>query len=151
MNFDHKEDMYNRYDYSFSTEQMTNKLLCTFTTPGDVNSLVSHLSSTYDIMYNKIFILNILNENELVCTYNVDQGNVESMPDNTILVHRKKETNSLYSLNALNELIKKLNGGVENINFPIPWKNYKNCILLTRQGELQQLKTSIKKIVNLSE
>jgi hypothetical protein len=151
MIFEAKENMYNKYDYDSSSEQMTNKLLCTFTTLGDVDDLVNHLFSTYDIMYDKVFVLNILEENELVCTYNVDQGNVESMPDNTILVHRKKETNSLYSLNALNELIKKLNGGVENVNFPIPWSNYRNCILLTRQGELKQLKTSIKKIVDFSK
>ena len=28
------------------------------------------------------------------------------LPENTILVHRKKETNTLYTINALNELIK---------------------------------------------
>jgi hypothetical protein len=100
-------------------------------------------------MYNKIFVLKILNEDEIVCTYNIDQGNVDSIPSNTILVHRKKETNSLYTINALNELIKSLNGGQLNNNFKINWDNYRNTILLTRQSELKQLKTKIYKIVEV--
>jgi hypothetical protein len=44
-------------------------------------------------------------------TYNVDLGNTkgEFAIGNTILVHRKKQTNTLYTINALNELIKSLN------------------------------------------
>ena len=65
-------------------------------------------------------------------TYNVDMNNSssESMVDNTILVHRKKQTNTLYTINALNELIKSLNNGVLDKTFAIDWENYKNCILL---------------------
>jgi len=55
----------------------------------------------------------------------VDQGNVENIPVNTILVHRKKETNTLYTINALNDLIKKLNGGVVDISFRVNWQHYK--------------------------
>jgi hypothetical protein len=32
------------------------------------------------------------------------KNNVSEIPENTILVHRKKETNTLYTINALNEL-----------------------------------------------
>ena len=64
-------------------------------------------------------------------------------------VHRKKESNTLYSINALNELIKSLNGGVVDTRFPIEWKHYKNTILLTQHNELKQLRTKIYKIVEL--
>jgi hypothetical protein len=50
--------------------------------------------------------LHIKSNDEYVCTYNVDQPNINNIPENTILVHRKKETNTLYTINALNELIK---------------------------------------------
>ena len=83
-------------------------------------------------------------------TYNVDQGNVRNIPLNTILVHRKKETNTLYTINALNELIKKLNGGVVDTKFPINWQHYRNCVLLTQHGDLKQLNTKIHDIINLS-
>ena len=88
-------------------------------------------------------------KDEFVITYNVDQTNLSSIPDNTILVHRKKESNTLYTINALNELIKKLNGGVVDTKFPIDWNHYRNCILLTQHNELNQLNTKIHKIVEV--
>ena len=45
-------------------------------------------------MYNKIFALYIKSNEEYVITYNVDQGNLNEIPSNTILVHRKKDTNT---------------------------------------------------------
>jgi|TARA_R110000751_G_scaffold174141_1_gene280518 hypothetical protein len=100
-------------------------------------------------MYNKIFVLHVKSNNEYVCTYNIDQGNVSNIPDNTILVHRKKDSNTLYTINALNELIKNLNGGVVDTKFPIDWQHYRNTILLTQHDELKQLKTKIYKIIEL--
>tara|TARA_R110000764_G_scaffold59984_2_gene129102 strand:- start:262 stop:564 length:303 start_codon:yes stop_codon:yes gene_type:complete len=100
-------------------------------------------------MYNKIFVLYIKSNNEYVCTYNIDQGNISEIPSNTILVHRKKDSNTLYTINALNELIKNLNGGVVNTKFPIEWQHYKNTILLTQHDELKQLKTKIYKIIEV--
>ena len=128
---------------------LNNKLFCTFTTLEGIDDLLNHITSSYAVMYNKIFILHIKSNDEYVLTYNVDQGNVSEIPDNTILVHRKKETNTLYTINALNELIKSLNGGVVNTKFPIDWKHYRNCILLTQHNELKQLNTKIHKIIEL--
>ena len=96
-----------------------------------------------------MFALYIKSNDEYVLTYNVDQGNVSEIPKNTILVHRKKETNTLYTINALNELIKSLNGGVVDTKFPIDWQHYRNCILLTQHNELKQLNTKIHKIIEL--
>ena len=100
-------------------------------------------------MYDKIFVLHVKSNDEYVCTYNIDQGNLSEIPANTILVHRKKESNTLYTINALNELIKRLNGGVVDTRFPIEWQHYKNTILLTQHDELKQLKTKIYKIIEL--
>ena len=96
-----------------------------------------------------MFVLHIKSNNEYVVTYNVDQGNINDIPDNTILVHRKKDSNTLYTINALNELIKKLNNGVVDTKFPITWEHYKNSVLLTQHDELKQLKTKIYKIIEL--
>ncbi|MBT5974404.1 MAG: hypothetical protein HOG64_01710 [Flavobacteriaceae bacterium] len=96
-----------------------------------------------------MFVLHIKSNNEYVVTYNVEQGNISSIPDNTILVHRKKDSNTLYTINALNELIKRLNGGVVDSRFRIDWKHYKNTILLTQQNELKELKTKIHTIIEL--
>ena len=128
---------------------LNNKLFCTFTDIDNLDALLEEIKSKYTIIYNKLFVLEIVGKDEFVITYNVDQGNVHTIPDNTILVHRKKESNTLYTINALNELIKKLNGGVVDSSYQVNWQHYKNCILLTQHNELNQLNTKIYKIIVL--
>jgi len=143
--------MYQPYDFESNPDinSMNNRLFCTFTTLEEMDNLIDRVQEKYDILYNKIFALHIKSNNEYVITYNVDQNNVSTIPDNTILVHRKKDTNTLYTINALNELIKSLNGGVVDTKFPIEWPHYKNCILLTQHHEIKQLNTKIFKIISL--
>jgi len=128
---------------------LNNKLFCTFTDLDNLDTLLEKIKSKYTIVYNKMFVLEIVGKEEYVITYNVDQGNVHTIPDNTILVHRKKESNTLYTINALNELIKKLNGGVVDTKYQVDWQHYRNCILLTQHNELNQLNTKIYKIIEI--
>jgi len=139
------------YDYepTINFKDLNNKLFCTFTNLEDLDSLIASINRSYEIMYNKMFVLQIKNSAEYVVTYNVEQANVASIPDNTILVHRKKDTNTLYTINALNELIKSLNRGVVDPKFKIDWQHYRNTILLTQQNELKELKTKIHTIIEL--
>lgn len=130
-------------------EDMSNKLFCTFSTEQGLDSLISEIQSRYKIIYNKIFILYSSNQDEYICTYNVDFGNVSGFIPNTILVHRKKESNTLYTINALNLLIKELNGGVLDTSYKINWPDYRNCILLTKGNELKKVNTKLHKIVEL--
>ena len=128
---------------------LNNKLFCTFTDLDNLDRLLEEIKSKYTIIYNNLFVLEIVGKDEFVITYNVDQGNVHTIPENTILVHRKKESNTLYTINALNELIKKLNGGVVDSSYQVDWQHYKNCILLTQHNEVNQLNTKIYKIIEL--
>lgn len=154
MDLQNNLNMY-RYQYDFisgmdnSNFVTNNKLFATFTSLHEIDNLVSLIREKYTIMYNKIFVLYIKQNDEYICTYNVDCVNVNDVIDNTILVHRKKETNSLYTINSLNELIKKLNNGIEDNSYKIDWNNYKNTILLTQHNELKELKTKIYQIINL--
>ena len=140
------------YDVTTSLQNikdLDNKLFCTFTDLENLDNLLEEIQSKYTIIYNKMFVLEIVGKDEYVVTYNVDQGNVYSIPDNTILVHRKKESNTLYTINALNELIKGLNGGIVDTKFRVDWQHYKNCILLTQHNTLNQLNTKISRIIDL--
>ena len=137
------------YDKPINQIDLENRLICTFSTYDEVDSLVNNIRSTYNIKYNKMFILHVQSSDEYAVTYNVEQGNVNGLPENTILVHRKKDSNTLYTINALNELIKNLNGGVVDTKFPIEWQHYRNTILLTQHNELKQLRTKIHKIIEL--
>jgi hypothetical protein len=150
--FEPQHNIYNQYDFITDknfTDNMNNRLFATFTPQESIEILVENLSTTYNIMYKKMFILFVKSTNEYVITYNVEQGNVENIPANTILVHRKKESNTLYTINALNDLIKKLNGGAVDPSYRIEWPHYRNCILLTQHGDIKQLNTKIYKIIDL--
>jgi len=151
MNLETPPYIYNGYDFDIYQENLSvnNRLFCTFVEHDNIDELIYQLTRSYSILYNKLFVLHSKSNNEYVVTYNVDQNNVGDIPDNTILVHRKKDTNTLYTINAINELIKSLNGGVVDTKFPIEWNHYKNCILLTQEGELKQLNTKIYKIIEV--
>ena len=130
---------------------MNNRLYCTFTTNENVEEITERVKSSYVILFNKIFVLENLDGDKIMLTYNVDMGNsnTNNIIDNTILVHRKKQTNTLYTINALNELIKSLNSGVLDKKFPIEWNNYKNCILLIQTEGFNKIDTKIREIINL--
>ena len=130
---------------------MNNKLYCTFTNTKDIDIIVEKIQSSYVILFNKLFVLESLDGEKIMLTYNVDMGNTsrDSILDNTILVHRKKQTNTLYTINALNELIKSLNNGVLDKRFPIEWNDYKNCILLIQADGFNRIDTKIREIINL--
>jgi hypothetical protein len=139
------------YDLFNSTFLMANKLFCTFTAPEELDNTLNTLQTKYTILYSKIFVLESLSTEEYVCTYNIDTFNMEqqSVLPNTILLHRKKESNTLYTINALNALIKSLNNGELDTNFRINWIDYKNSILLIQNNDLNIIKTKIHKIINL--
>ena len=130
---------------------MNNRLYCTFTTNENVEEITERVKNSYVILFNKIFVLESLDGQKVMLTYNVDMGNssTSGIIDNTILVHRKKQTNTLYTINALNELIKSLNSGVLDKKFPIEWNNYKNCILLIQTEGFNKIDTKIREIINL--
>lgn len=139
------------YDLGQSNDltYMGHKLFCTFTTVEELDELLYQLQTSYTILFSKIFVLKVLDQPEYVCTYNIEPTSVRTFPDNTILVHRKKESNTLYTINALNELIIRLNNGVLDKNFRVDWNRYRNCILLTKGNEFNKLNTSLHKIVEV--
>jgi hypothetical protein len=138
-------------EYNITIQELANKLFATFTKKEDIEKTIETITSRYTILFNKIFILESKDSDELICTYNIDPGNLSTMSvlPNTILLHRKKESNSLYTINALNTLIKSLNNGYADPNYKVNWNDYKNTILLTNGPDLRKLETTIFKIVNL--
>jgi|TARA_B100000035_G_C20822109_1_gene474716 hypothetical protein len=142
-----------QFDYDiepiFTSEDMSNKLFCTFSTEEGLDDVLNNIQERYKIIYNKIFVLYSKSQNEYMCTYNVDFGNVSNFIENTILVHRKKETNTLYTINALNTLIKSLNNGELDTSYRVNWNDFRNCILLTKGPELKRVNTKLYKIIEL--
>ena len=131
---------------------MNTQLLCTFTTNKKLDQTLMDISSKFNVIYEKIYVLqNEDKHHELICTYNVEKNRDLDFNAvaNTISLHRKKITNTLYTINALNELIMEINNGVLDTKFELPWELYKNMILITNKEGLSRISTRILKIINI--
>lgn len=131
-------------------EDLKNKLFCTFSAKDRLDETLDVITGEYSILYSKIFVLESEASDEFLCTYNieVDQTATRILP-NTILLHRKKESNTLYTINSLNLLIKSLNNGILDTTYRVNWQDYRNTVLLTQGSDLRKLSTKIHKIVTL--
>lgn len=69
----------------------------------------------------------------------------------TLRVHRKKNTNTLYTINALNETIKKENNGVLDKKYKLNWENYSDSFLLVKGGVLVKVPLRVHKIFSIEE
>jgi hypothetical protein len=104
---------------------------------------------TYEVVYKRIFVLSIQDSEELVCSFNVDKENQRKQLPGAMLVHRKKDTNTLYTINSLNALIRSENNGVLDPKFSVNWSKFSNALLVTSNNELKVLKTKVYQIINL--
>lgn len=132
---------------------MQTQLLCTFTTKEELQNTLQIIRETYHIVYNYIYVLqNKGNLNELFVTYNIDTSIKPDRPlSDTILVHRKKQSNTLYTINALNELVKEENGGVLDKSFSIDWDKFKNTIIVTNIEGTKRISTRIFEVIEFSQ
>lgn len=132
---------------------MQTQLLCTFTTKDKLKDILQEIRETYHIVYNYIYVLqNKGNLDELFITYNIDTSfRPEKSLEDTILVHRKKQSNTLYTINALNELVKEENGGVLDKKFSINWEKFKNSIIVTNVQGTKKISTRIFEVIEFNK
>jgi len=125
------------------------QLLCTFTNSDSYENEIESLANFYTVDGGRIYILqNVDNQDEIFLTFNALKSNEKYYPK-TISVHRKRDFNVLYSINALNELVKLENNGVFSATFNIPWDHYRNSIITTKDGKLKITPTKLVKIFRL--
>ena len=130
---------------------MRTQLLCTFTKRNHFKETIDVIIACNEIVFDKIYVFqNEDDHHQLICTYNVeyDEDAIQDVPD-TISLHRKKQSNTLYTINALNDLIRELNDGKLDKSFPIDWNNYRNSLLLTNETGLNKIPTRIYSIVDV--
>ena len=131
---------------------MRTQLLCTFTRKSKLNEIVDIIVSCNDILYDKIYVFeNKDDSNQLICTYNVEFiENYEENIIDTISLHRKKQSNTLYTINALNEVIREKNGGVLDKSYMVDWDEFENTLLLTNESGLSKIPTKIQQIIDVT-
>ncbi len=129
---------------------MRTQLLCTFTNESEFENILESVNGSFELYSRKIFILKLSPSKELVVSYNIIPSPNNKFLPNTILTHRKKESNTLYTINALNSLIADLNGGIVDKSYIVNWEDYKNSMILTEGDGYKVLKTSLFRIVNVN-
>ena len=92
---------------------------------------------------------NVEKPDSLICTYNVEKTEDFIQNSKTMAIHRKKETNTLYTINALNEAIREANNGILDKKFSLEWSKYRNSLLLTNDQGLNVVRTKLHKIVSV--
>ena len=110
---------------------MKPQLLCTFTYLDRLPSSLGEIYAAYTApaINNLKCYMYVENPSNVICVYNVDSN--ERKLKNTISINRKKETNTFYSINALNNLIRILNNGVLDKTYVIDWAQYRDILLLS--------------------
>tara|TARA_Y100001937_G_C7133176_1_gene338605 strand:+ start:574 stop:963 length:390 start_codon:yes stop_codon:yes gene_type:complete len=129
---------------------MKTQLLCTFCSKRDLDDSVELIKLGTSIVFDKIYVFENLEQSDsIICTYNVEKTDDFVQNSKTMAIHRKKETNTLYTINALNEAIRKDNNGVLDKKFSLDWAQYRNSLLLTNDQGLNIVRTKLYKIINV--
>ena len=129
---------------------MKTQLLCTFCSKRDLDDSVELIKLGTSIVFDKIYVFENLEQSDsIICTYNVEKTDYFVQNSKTMAIHRKKETNTLYTINALNEAIRKDNNGVLDKKFSLDWAQYRNSLLLTNDQGLNIVRTKLYKIINV--
>ena len=128
---------------------MQTQLLCTFAHRKDLDLISDYITKSYTVAERRIFVFSDAdNKSDLYLTYNIERGAFTKTP-NTISIHRKKETNTLYTVNALNTIIVKANNGVLDKTFVINWETYRNTLLLTSDNDLRPISLELMRRIDL--
>lgn len=122
------------------------KLLCTFSNTNKLDRTLDLIEDNFTNI-EKIFIFaNKSNPYEKYLTFNIDL-NLNRVYNNFISIHRKKETNTLYSVNAINVIIAEINGGVIDPSIELNWEEYRNSLLLSKRNQINIVPLLLEEIV----
>ena len=129
---------------------MNTQLLCLFTTKEELEKSIDFIMGNYTLVNPNVFVLeNKTNIEECYITFNVEKGSIAIPSDwKTILVHRKKQSNTIYTINALNEVVKTKTGGQLDNSYMIDWEEFRNCILTTSNTGYKMIPTKVFKSFN---
>ena len=133
--------------------EMKTQLLCTFTDKVGYKEVIETIKNNFQIAFNYIYVLqNKELPNELYITYNIVSEDITNKINlKTILVHRKKHSNTLYTINALNNVIMEATGGQLDNKFEVDWEKFRNCILVTNTEGVKKIYTRVFDVIDLTK
>jgi hypothetical protein len=132
---------------------MNTQLLCLFTMKDELDKSIDFILKNYNLINPNVFILESkIKSDELFITFNVEKGSAAINSNwKTILVHRKKQSNTIYTINALNEVVKSKTGGQLDNSYMIDWEEFQNCILTTSNIGYKKIPTKVFKTININQ
>ena len=139
---------------------MTNRrgvLLASFIITNDEQKIqeeVEFIVNNIEITNNLIFLLEDKDDPEKkIITYNavVEKGKPFNPRLFTMRMHRKKQTNTLYTINALNAAVASQHDGKTGRDLKLDWTQYENSILLTAGKELKAQPVIVSKIFKIED
>ena len=124
------------------------QLLCTFTNSDEFQRIITEVGQFYEICKGKVFVFsNAKNPKEIYLTYNVFDLKKDAIKfPNTILIHRKKQTNTIYTLNGMNRLIEQETGS-QNSKYVLNWELYANSLILTNDTSVRIIPLKIMPVI----
>lgn len=123
--------------------QQRGVLLASFITGADEDKVlkeVNFIVNNMELTNSYIFLLrNQEDPDKKIITYNarINKGTSFHPHLYTMRVHRKKQTNTLYTINALNAAIAEQHDGKTGRDLKLNWGAYENSLLLTSGKKLQ--------------
>jgi hypothetical protein len=132
-------------------------LLASFLSTDDddiISQEVEHIVNNIELTTDYIFLLkNIAEPSKKILTYNAAPQKGQNFNPRlyTIRIHRKKQTNTLYTINALNAAVAAQHDGQTGNHLKLDWSVYKNCLLLTAAKKLKVHPIEVLKIFKIED
>lgn len=131
------------------------KLMASFVTKSKAETFVKYLYENQ--LTEKLFVLkNEKQKNVFIITYNlIKEHNMSNLREygvlNTLTIQRNKDTNTLYSINALNYILEEeaLKTEKPKREIKIDWDKYQNVFITTSDRKVNIIHTKLYKFVDL--
>ena len=119
-----------------------------------IMSEVNYIVQNLELTAGYIFLLcNTEHPEKKILTYNAitEKGQSFNPRLYTMRVHRKKHTNTLYTINALNLAVGAQHDGKTGKNLKLDWTQYANSLLLSSGKKLRVYPIEVVKIFKIED
>ena len=118
----------------------------------DVDAAIEKILNTLELTNKYIFVLKDLDDpSRTLITYNAkaDRDSITKLRLFTLRLHRKKQTNTLYTINGLNMAVAKQYDGKTGRHLKLDWSDYQNSVILTYNRDMKVMRADLHKILEL--
>jgi hypothetical protein len=116
----------------------------------EVEHIVNHINLTSKFIF---LLADLKNPDKRILTYNaiIEKGKGLNPRLYTMRVHRKKQSNTLYTINALNLAVAEQHEGKTGKDLKLDWETYRDSLLLANGKELQVYPIEVRKIFKIED